>query len=143
MKMNASCNKCTLKHECNNRKTSRDGKRLGGAIDLEKCFNARDYAYGKLTDVEREDLIEEGYRDLACAIIKRALDDIVKPETAMNKNVQITDNPLEFLKSKWASTLSGVSNDKLMEVLERYECKVKGNDSQRTTVTYTRIDILS
>lgn len=126
--MYTSCSICILKSKCNNKKLSKNGKRLGSAKDKEKCAHDKDIAYSQLTDSERNILIDQGYEDLAYAIIERALEDIVHPDKAMNRNEHITDNPLKFLQSNWASVLSGVSNEKLMEVLAKYEQKAKGND---------------
>lgn len=124
--MYSTCSNCILCANCKNKRETKNGRIGRGAKDINKCMHDRDEAYSRLSDSDREILIDEGYQELAYAIIERALIDVVSPDLAMNKNEHIVDNPLKFLKSKWACILSGVSNDKLMEVLAKYESKIKG-----------------
>lgn len=81
------------------------------------CTELRDKEYANISESTKQSLIEEGYKDLATAIVEKALWDIVDPK--VTSTMPMTDNPQDFLDTSWCKELSGLDKEQLLKIVGR------------------------
>lgn len=81
----------------------------------------------EIKEREKEYMINEAYKELATAIVFRAVRDAAK----MKEDSKGYDTLNKFLHSQWCELLSGVDYSRLSEIIERY--KKETNKCQRKT----------
>lgn len=94
------------------------------------CTEQRDKEYANLSEDTKQTLIEEGYKDLATAIVEKALWDIVDPK--VTGGMPMTDNPLDFLESSWCEELSGLNKEQLLKIARRMKNEKPTKRTEKT-----------
>lgn len=94
------------------------------------CTEQRDKEYANLSEDTKQTLIEEGYKDLATAIVEKALWDIVDPK--VTGGMPMTDNPMDFLDSSWCEELSGLNKEQLLKIARRMKNEKPTKRTEKT-----------
>lgn len=105
------CTNCLCYSYCN---VKSDKK---GSKGDKACMELRDKEYANISESTKQSLIEEGYRNLATAIVEKALWDIVDPK--VTSTMPMTDNPQDFLDTPWCEELSGLNKEQLLKIVGR------------------------
>lgn len=105
------CTNCLCYPYCNVKSDKKGSKRD------KACMELRDKEYANISESTIQTLIDEGYKDLATAIVEKALWDIVDPK--VTGTMPMTDNPQDFLDSSWCEELSGLGKEQLLKIVRR------------------------
>lgn len=84
--------------------------------------------------MDRQDAIEEGYKNLATAIVAEAIMDIADPKPKGHYIQQRDiDNADNFIKSNWCYSLCGIDYEVLKHIAEEKRKELRTNGRNKNT----------